>query len=74
MTNRKAVKVLVKEAFISLQKTWKGRALTPDNQLFLDRVDHSQDERQTLLANTCNCDDADTCSKLRHISFTSIAH
>ena len=70
MTNRRAVKVLVKEAFISLQKTWKDRALTPDNQLFVDRVDHSQDERQTLLTNTCNCDDSDTCSKLRHISFT----
>ena len=66
---------MVKEAFISFQDIWKHRTLmTPDNQLFVDRVDHSQDERQTLLANTRDCDDAGTCSKLRHVSFTSVAH
>ena len=75
MTNRRAVKVLVKEAFISLQETWKDRTLmTPDNQLFVDRVDHSQDGKQSLLANIRDCDDAGTCSKLKHISFTSVAH
>ena len=75
MTNRRAAKVLVKEAFISLQEIWKDRTLmTSDNQLFVDRVDHSQDKRQILLANTRDCDDAGTYSKLRHISFTSVAH
>lgn len=71
MTNRRAVKVLVKEAFISLQETWKDRTLmTPDNQLFVDRVDHSQDEKQTLLANIRDCDDAGTFQSLS----TSASH
>ena len=53
MTNRRAVKVVVKEAFTSFQKTWKETAvMTPDDQLPVDRVDHSQDNRQMPLANT----------------------
>lgn len=45
--------MLVKEAFTSFQKTWKeATVMTPDDQLPVESVNHSQNNRHMPLANT----------------------